>query len=95
MDYNNAGMQELLEFHHSSKKKMILGIVFTGVALFLESIGLATIYYLIGFFFILWCIPFYAVGLPFLIKGMIRTIKSNRRISRLRKAQQIEETNRD
>ena len=95
MDYNNAGMQELLKFHHSSKKKMILGIVFTGVALFLEAIGLATIYYLIGFFFILWCIPFYAVGLPFLIKGMIRTIKSNRRISRLRMEQHTAEIKKD
>ena len=81
-------MQQLLDEHSSAKKKMILGIVFTAIAFFLEIIGinLLSSWYTEeeGLIFIFLSLPFWGVGLPFLIIGIVKLIKSNAQISRLR-----------
>ena len=83
-------MEQLLREHASAKKKMVLGIVFTAIAFFLCYMGMIMVN--IGTaeaaaaVMIVLSLPAWGVGLPFLIIGIINTIKSNRRIN-LAKAQ--------
>ena len=85
---NSAQMNSLLDEHSSKKKKMILGIVFVAVAFFIEMIGFALFadYYTVdaGLGLIVLSLPFWGVGIPFLIIGIIGVIKTNRQISMLR-----------
>ncbi len=79
---NNPSLDQLKRLHASAKKKLILGIVFSAVALFIEYIGLITLVAEgIGIIFIILSLPFWGVGIPFLVIGLVNTIKLNRKIS--------------
>ena len=69
-----------MENHSSAKKKMILGIVFTAIAYFFCIVGFITIYFAVGIAFLILSLPFFGVGIPFLIKGIIKLTKTNREI---------------
>ncbi len=81
----DQNMKKLLDEHAWAKKKMTLGIVFTAVAYFLSILGVMTFAFYVGIFFIIASLPFFGVGIPSLIVGIINTIKSNRRISLARR----------
>ena len=87
---NSLEMQQLLRKHSSSKTKMILGIIFVAVAFLIENVGLALLsseedeILVLGLVLIVFSLPFWGVGLPFLITGIIGLVKSNRRISIIR-----------
>ena len=78
---NNKSLDQLIREAASAKKKMILGIVFTAVADFLAAIGIATMYIYIGIALLIISLPFFGVGIPFLITGIIKTIKGNRAVT--------------
>lgn len=79
---NNQSLDQLMRVRASAKKKLILGIVFTAVAYFFSFIGLLTMSGgAVGVVLVILSLPFYGVGIPFLIKGIIGTIKANRQIA--------------
>ena len=84
-------MQQLQRKRSSAKTKMILGIIFTAVALLLEIIGIILLcdHYTEeeGVIFVVLSLPFWGVGLPFMIIGIVKLIKSNRQISMIREEQ--------
>jgi hypothetical protein len=77
----NNNLNHLLDEHSSAKKKLTLGIVFTAIAYFFGVVGIYTIYYAVGVVFLILSLPFFGVGIPFLVIGIINTIKSNRKIA--------------
>lgn len=79
---NNQSLDQLMRVRASAKKKLILGIVFTAVAYFFSFIGLLTMSGgAVGAVLVILSLPFYGVGIPFLIKGIIGTTKANRQIA--------------
>ena len=88
----SAELQELYAKRSSAKTKLTLGIVFMSIATFLEFIGLILVYsfdldlMMIGSILIFLSLPFWGVGIPFLIVGIINTAKSNTRIARIKSA---------
>lgn len=78
---NEQTLDQLTQVHASAKKKMILGIIFTAVAYFFTMVGLFTASSGVGVVLIILSLPFYGVGIPFLIKGIIGTTKTNRQIA--------------
>lgn len=79
---NNQSLDQLMQVRASAKKKLTLGIVFTAVAYFFSFIGLLTMSGgAVGAVLVILSLPFYGVGIPFLIKGIIRTTKANRQIA--------------
>ena len=79
---NNQSLDQLMRVRASAKKKLILGIVFTAVAYLFSFIGLLTMSGgAVGVVLVIMSLPFYGVGIPFLIKGIIGTIKANRQIA--------------
>ncbi len=87
----NLNFGQLMEVYYSARRKRTLGIVFTAVAAFVSYIGLLFVTginsFAVGVVFIFMAAPFFGVGIPFLIKGIIGTIKANRQISLLKAAQ--------
>ena len=81
---NNKPLEELLNAHASAKKKMILGIVFTAIAVFFATLGSIVVTagasLSVMVVFLVLSLPFYGVGIPFLIKGIINTTKLNKQI---------------
>jgi hypothetical protein len=78
---------------------MITGIVFSAIAYFIEMVGIGVYsstfdedLYLVAAIIILVSIPFWAVGLPLLITGIVGTIKAKRQISRITAEQRRAET---
>ena len=90
---NNPYSAELYQWvkkRSSAKRRMVTGIVFTAIAYFIELVGLGVYYstydeelYIVAAVIILLSIPFWAVGLPLLITGIVRLIKAKRQISRI------------
>ena len=78
---NNQSLDQLMQVRASAKKKLTLGIVFTAIAYFFSFIGLLTISSAVGVILVILSLPFYGVGIPFLIKGIIGTTKANRQIA--------------
>ncbi|MBR3908562.1 MAG: hypothetical protein IKJ50_02465 [Clostridia bacterium] len=89
----NLNFGQLMEVYYSARRKRTLGIIFTSIAavhfyllylLLLAGIRLRGVEAMLVFI----SLPFFSVGIPFLIKGIIGTIKANRQISLLKAAQQ-------
>ena len=93
---NNPYSAELYQWvrkRSSAKRRMVTGIVFTAIAYFIELVGLGVYYstyatydeelYIVAAVIIVISIPFWAVGLPLLITGIVRLIKAKRQISRI------------
>lgn len=78
-------LQELLKQHALFKKRMITGVVFVSLYVFFYALGMVTLYYIIGIFFLLLCLVFAGIGHPLLISGIINVIKYNVRINRARR----------
>lgn len=83
---NNNSLEQLMRAHSSAKRKLVLGIVFSAVAVFLTYLGimLASVSEELAAI-IVFSLPFYGVGIPFLIIGIIKTKKSNQRINQFKK----------
>lgn len=79
---NNATMEQLMDQYYSARRKRTLGIIFTAIAGFLSLIGLFAIP------LIILSLPFYGVGIPFLIIGIVCTATANRQIALARMKQQ-------
>ena len=79
---------QLMRVHASAKRKLVLGIVFSGAALFCFIIYITLIfdYYTqdIAWVFLLLAFGCAGVGLPFLIIGIIGTKRSNANINRFK-----------
>lgn len=90
MYHNDTKLAELKNKRDSSRRRMITGIVFMAVALVLETVsgfflGLAEGLYepelaIVGFVFLFISLPFFGMGIPFFITGLIGLIKGNNRI---------------
>lgn len=78
---NDQNLQQLMRYHASAKKKLVLGIVFTCLAYFFCLLGLATLYFYVGVVFLVLSLPFFCIGIPFLIIGIVKVPKSNRKIA--------------
>ena len=99
---NNPYSAELYQWvrkRSSKKRKMVTGIVFTAIAYFLEMVGIGVYYatydedlYIVAAIIIIISLPFWAVGLPLLITGIVGTIKAKRQISRITAEQRRAET---
>lgn len=82
----NQSLDQLMKLHASSKRKMILGIVFTAVGMFVSLTGLFLSFFEYEFIIIsAFALPFFCVGLPFLITGIVKTANANRQISLAKK----------
>jgi len=90
---NNPYSAELFQWvrkRSSAKGRMITGIVFSAIAYFIEMVGVGVYYstydeelYIVAAVIILLSIPFWAVGLPLLITGIVGLVKAKRQISRI------------
>lgn len=90
---NNPYSAELYQWvrkRSSAKRRMITGIVFTALAYFIELVGLGIYYatydedlYLVAAVIIFISLPFWGIGLPLLITGIVRLIKAKRQVSRI------------
>ena len=99
---NNPYSAELYQWvrkRSSKKRKMVTGIVFSAIAYFIEMVGLGIYYatydedlYIVAAIIIIISLPFWAVGLPLLITGIVGTIKAKRQISRITAEQRRAET---
>lgn len=78
-------MDQLMANLSSAKKKMVLGIVFEALFVFFVFLGYVMIFagtaYGFSAFLLIMSLAFAGVGTPFLIIGIINTIKANRKIS--------------
>ena len=90
---NNPYSAELYQWvkkRSSAKRKMVTGIVFSAIAYFIFLVGVgvsSSAYdedmYLVAGIIILVSLPFWAVGLPLLITGIVNMAKAKRQISRI------------
>lgn len=88
----NLNLGQLMEVYYSARRKRTLGIVFTSIAAFLFYLVYLLLIMGIRFrggavMFVLMALPFFGVGIPFLLKGILGTVKANRQISLLKAAQ--------
>ena len=74
----------------SAKRRMVTGIVFSAIAYFIFLVGVgvsSSAYdedmYLVAGIIVLVSLPFWAVGLPLLITGIVGMAKAKRQISRI------------
>ena len=92
---NAALLQKLITKHSSSKKRMICGIVFLAVSFVVGMFGFGLL--MLGMYvnnpmflsFFLIVIPFWGMGLSFLITGIVQMNKLNRQIALVRSDQTI------
>lgn len=87
---NNKPLEQLLKEQAAAKKKLTLGIVFTAVATFLAFLGTIVTTSTgsgVGAVSLFLSLPFYGVGIPFLIKGIITSIKANSAVNAARAAE--------
>ncbi|MBQ7355318.1 MAG: hypothetical protein IJW62_07360 [Clostridia bacterium] len=92
---NAALLQQLITKHSSSKKRMICGIVFLAVSFVVGMFGFGLL--MLGMYvnnpmflsFFLIVIPFWGMGLSFLITGIVQMNKLNRQIALVRSDQTI------
>ena len=90
---NNPYSAELYQWvrkRSSKKRKMVTGIVFSAIAYFIFLVGAgvsSSAYdedmYLVAGIIVLVSLPFWAVGLPLLITGIVGMAKAKRQISRI------------
>jgi len=74
---NNPAMDQLTDEQNAAQKKLILGVIFSAVALFLLFMGIALVEYETGFsLLIVFSLPCFGVGTPFLIIGIKATVSS-------------------
>ena len=88
----NLNLGQLMEIYYSARRKRTLGIIFTSIAAFLFYLVYLLLIMGIRFgggavMFVLMALPFFGVGIPFLLKGILGTVKANRQISLLKAAQ--------
>lgn len=88
----NLNLGQLMEVYYSARRKRTLGIIFTSIAAFLFYLVYLLLIMGIRFrggavMFVLMALPFFGVGIPFLLKGILGTVKANRQISLLKAAQ--------
>lgn len=92
---NAALLQQLITKHSSAKKRMICGIVFLAVSLVAGMLRFGLL--MLGMYvnnpmflsFFLIVIPFWGMGLSFLITGIVQMNKLNRQIALVRSGQTI------
>lgn len=87
MDYDQS-IRAVLSAHRAACSKMKKGIVFVIVAFALEYFGIMAAFILwpLGLLMIIASLPFWGVGIPFLIMGIIRRVRANKQLSSLRAA---------
>ena len=79
---NGQTLEQLRQEQSSAKAKMILGIVFSSVAVFITFLWFALIIEDDDFFpLILFAMPAYGVGIPFLVTGIVNTVRCNHDIA--------------
>lgn len=79
---NQQSLDKLIREHASAKKKMILGIVFSAIATFFCYLGIILAAIETGFVvLVILSLPFFGVGTPFFIIGLVKTIKTNKKIA--------------
>ena len=92
---NAAPLQQLITKHSSAKKKMICGIVFLAVSFVVGMFGFGLL--MLGMYvnnpmflsFFLIVIPFWGMGLSFLITGIVQMNQLSRQIALFRSGQTI------
>ena len=87
MNNYNEQWNQLMRVHASAKRKLVLGIVFSGAAVFCVAMGSSFIMEnepSVGSVFLFFAFCCAGVGLPFLIIGIIGTKRSNANINRFK-----------
>ena len=87
MNNYNEQWDQLMRVHASAKRKLVLGIVFSGAAVFCVAMGSSFIMEnepSVGNVFLFFAFCCAGVGLPFLIIGIIGTKRSNANINRFK-----------
>lgn len=95
---NAVLLQQLIAKHTSAKKRMICGIVFIAVSIVVETVGLWLMlmmgfydddFMLLSLLLIASTLPFWGMGIPFMITGIVSMSKLNRQIALVRAGQTI------
>ena len=81
--FNTPELQTLEDARLSAKKKMVTGIVFMAVSFVIEIVGLTLIslaygddtILIVGLLLVASTVPFWAMGIPFLITGIVGQAK--------------------
>lgn len=75
-------MDQLADEQNAAQKKLILGIIFSAIAFFFLFMGIALVSYEPAFsLLILFSLPCFGIGTPFLIIGIVKTISAKRAIA--------------